>query len=221
MYKGPVLISPSILSADFGRLMAHIQEAEAAGADWLHIDIIDGHFVPNLTIGAPVLESLKGKVKIPLDVHLMVEEPASYIEAFAKVGAAYYTVHVEADPHLHRTLQAIREKGMKPGVALNPSTPISSVECVIDDIDLLLVMTVNPGFGGQKFIKSMVEKIRRASELIGDRNIMLEVDGGVGPDTAPQVVKAGANVLVAGNAVFRGKGTVAENMRALRQQLSR
>jgi len=221
MYKGPVLISPSILSADFGRLQAHIQEVEAAGADWLHIDIMDGHFVPNLTIGPPVLESLKGKVKVPLDVHLMVEEPARYIEAFANVGTTYFSVHVEADPHLHRTLQAIRERGMKPGVALNPSTPISSVECVIDDIDLLLVMTVNPGFGGQKFIKTMVEKIRKASELIGDRNIMLEVDGGVGPDTASQVVKAGANVLVAGNAVFRGKGTVAENMNALRQQLSR
>jgi len=221
MYKGPVVISPSLLSADFGKLLAQVQEAEAAGADWLHVDIMDHHFVPNLTIGPPVLESLKGKVRLPLDVHLMVEEPSSYIEDLANVGATYFTVHVEADPHLHRTLQAIREKGMRPGVSLNPSTPLSAVECVLDDIDLLLVMTVNPGFGGQKFIKSMVEKVRKAAVLIGDRNIHLEVDGGIGPETAPAVVKAGATALVAGNAVFRGKGTIAENMQAIRRSISR
>jgi len=214
-----VLISPSILSADFGNLLGQIREAEEAGADWLHVDIMDGHFVPNLTIGPPVLESLKGRVKVPLDVHLMVERPSDYISDFARTGAAYITVHAEADPHLHRTLQAIREKGVKAGVALNPSTPLGSVEHVMDDIDLLLVMTVNPGFGGQKFIRSMVEKIKKAAGLIGGRSVLLEVDGGVGPDTAPLCVEAGARVLVAGNAVFRGKGTIAENMKALRDRL--
>ena len=216
-----VLISPSILSADFGNLLAQIREAEEAGADWLHVDIMDGRFVPNLTIGPPVLESLKGKVKVPLDVHLMVERPSDYIGDFARAGAAYLTVHAEADPHLHRTLQAIREKGIKAGVALNPSTPLGSVEHVLEDIDLLLVMTVNPGFGGQKFIRSMLDKIRKATGIIGDRNILLEVDGGVGPDTALSCVEAGARVLVAGNAVFKGKGTIAENLRAIRERLPR
>jgi len=216
-----VLISPSILSADFGNLLAQIREAEEAGADWLHVDIMDGRFVPNLTIGPPVLESLKGKVKVPLDVHLMVERPSDYIGDFARAGAAYLTVHAEADPHLHRTLQAIREKGIKAGVALNPSTPLGSVEHVLEDIDLLLVMTVNPGFGGQKFIRSMLDKIRKAAGIIGDRNILLEVDGGVGPDTALSCVEAGARVLVAGNAVFKGKGTIAVNLRAIRERLPR
>jgi ribulose-phosphate 3-epimerase len=220
MDRGRVLLSPSILSADFGNLLAQIREAEAAGADWLHVDIMDGHFVPNLTIGPPVLESLKGKLKLPLDVHLMIERPADYIKPFAAAGTAYYTVHPEADAHLHRTVQAIREAGMKPGVALNPSTPLSAVECVLDDIELLLIMTVNPGFGGQKFIRSMVPKVRQAAQMIGGRPIVLEVDGGIGPDTAPAAVEAGARALVAGNAVFRGKGTVAENIRAIRTSLA-
>jgi len=219
MQPGNVLLSPSILSADFGRLLSQIQEAEAAGADWLHVDIMDGHFVPNLTIGPPVLESLKGKIRLPLDVHLMIERPSDYIGTFAEAGAAYLTVHPEADPHLHRTAQAIREAGMKAGVALNPSTPLSAVECVLDDIDLLLIMTVNPGFGGQKFIKSMVPKIRQAARMIGGRDIILEVDGGIGPETAPLAVEAGARALVAGNAVFRGKGTVAENIMAIRSSI--
>ena len=221
MQASRVLISPSILSADFGRLLEQIKEAEAGGADWLHVDIMDGHFVPNLTLGPPVLESLKGKVSVPLDVHLMVEEPAAYIEDFAGAGAAYLTVHVEADQHLHRTLQRIRENGMKAGVALNPSTPVGSIECVLDDIDLVLVMTVNPGFGGQKFIRSMIGKIRQAAKMIGERDIILEVDGGIGPETAPLVVEAGARAIVAGNAVFRGKGSIAENIKAIRDRLPR
>jgi len=219
MERGKVLLSPSILSADFGNLLSQMREAEAAGADWLHVDIMDGHFVPNLTIGPPVLESLKGKVRLPLDVHLMIERPAEYIKPFAAAGTAYYTVHPEADPHLHRTVQAIREAGMRPGAALNPSTPLSAVECVLDDIDLILIMTVNPGFGGQKFIKSMVPKIRQAAAMVGDRDIIIEVDGGIGPETAPLAVEAGARALVAGNAVFRGKGTVAENIKAIRDRL--
>jgi ribulose-phosphate 3-epimerase len=214
-----VLIAPSILSADFGNLLGQIREAEEGGADWLHVDIMDGHFVPNLTIGPAVLESLKGKLKIPLDVHLMVERPADFIPEFARAHASYLTVHVEADPHLHRTLQAIHEKGMRAGVALNPSTPLNSVELVLDDMDLLLVMTVNPGFGGQKFIRSMLEKIKNASEIIRGRNIILEVDGGVGPETAPLCAEAGAMALVAGNAVFRGPGTVAQNIKAIRDRL--
>jgi ribulose-phosphate 3-epimerase len=217
--EGHVLIAPSILSADFGNLLGQIREAEEGGADWLHVDIMDGHFVPNLTIGPPVLESLKGKVRLPMDVHLMVERPSDYIADFARTGATFLTVHVEADPHLHRTLQAIREKGMKAGVALNPSTPLGSVELVLDDVDLLLVMTVNPGFGGQKFIRSMLEKIKNASDMVRGRKIILEVDGGVGPETAPLCVEAGARALVAGNAVFHGGGTVAQNIRAIRDRL--
>jgi len=215
----PVLLAPSILSADFGNLLGQIREAEEGGADWLHVDIMDGHFVPNLTLGPPVLDCLKGKVRMPMDVHLMVERPSDYIQDFARAGASYLTVHVEADPHLHRTLQAIHEGGMKAGVAINPSTHLSSVELVLDDIDLLLVMTVNPGFGGQRFIKSMLEKIKKASGMIGGRNILLEVDGGVGPETARACAEAGARVLVAGNAVFRGAGTIAENIRAIRERL--
>jgi len=215
----PVLLAPSILSADFGNLLGQIREAREGGADWLHVDIMDGHFVPNLTIGPPVLESLKGKVGLPMDVHMMVERPSDYIPDFARAGASYLTVHVEADMHLHRTLQAIREKGMKAGVALNPSTPLSSVEMVLDDIDLLLVMTVNPGFGGQKFIRSMLGKIKKASEMVQGRKIILEVDGGVGPETARLCVEAGAVALVAGNAVFRGPGTIAQNIQAIRERL--
>ena len=216
---GHVLIAPSILSADFGNLLGQIREAQDGGADWLHVDIMDGHFVPNLTLGPPVLQSLKGKVRLPMDVHLMVERPSDYIADFALAGATFLTVHAEVDPHLHRTLQAIREKGMKAGVALNPSTPISAVEMVLDDVDLLLVMTVNPGFGGQKFIPSMLGKIKMASEMVNGRNIILEVDGGVGPETAPACVEAGARALVAGNAVFRGAGTIAQNIRAIRDRL--
>ena len=202
-----VLISPSILSADFGNLLGQIREAEEAGADWLHVDIMDGHFVPNLTIGPPVLESLKGRVKVPLDVHLMVERPSDYISDFARTGAAYITVHAEADPHLHRTLQAIREKGVKAGVALNPSTPLGSVEHVMDDIDLLLVMTVNPGFGGQKFIESQVDKTRRLKAMCNARGVnpWIEIDGGVTPANAYKLIDAGANALVAGSAVYGAK----------------
>ncbi|MEM4729276.1 MAG: ribulose-phosphate 3-epimerase [Thermoplasmata archaeon] len=215
-----VLISPSILSADFSCLLPQIEEAVGAGADWLHIDVMDGHFVPNLTIGPPVVECLKGKVAVPLDVHLMVENPAHYIEPFARAGAVYLTVHAEADPHLHRTLQHIRERGMRPGVALNPSTPLSVVEFVLDDIQLLLIMTVNPGFGGQRFIPGMLEKIRAAARMLAGREIVLEVDGGIGPDNAPSVVRAGASALVAGNAIFKGRGTISENLRAIRESIT-
>lgn len=214
-----VLLAPSILSADFGCLLPQIKEATEAGADWLHVDVMDGHFVPNLTIGPPVVECLRGRVGVPLDVHLMVERPADYIEAFSRAGAANLTVHAEADPHLHRTLQHIRERGMKAGVALNPSTPLSAAECVLDDIQLLLIMTVNPGFGGQRFISSMLGKIRAAARMVEGRGVVLEVDGGIGPESAPLAVAAGARALVAGKAVFGGEGTIAENIAAIRRSL--
>lgn len=199
-----VKIAPSILSADFSRLADEIARVESAGADWLHIDVMDGHFVPNLTLGAPVVAAIRKVTNLPLDVHLMVTNPAELVETFAAAGADWLTVHVETAPHLHRLIHQIRELGVRPGVVLNPATPIALLEEILPEVDLTLVMSVNPGFGGQKFISSSLNKIRRLKESITNRNLsaLLEVDGGINPETAPQVIAAGADVLVAGSAVF-------------------
>ena len=215
----PVLIAPSILSADFARLGEEVRAIDAAGADYIHIDIMDGHFVPNLTIGPGVVKALRPHSARPFDVHLMVAPADPFIDAFAEAGADIVTVHAEAGPHLHRTLQKIRSLGRKAGVSLNPSTPAAAVEPVLDMVDLILVMSVNPGFGGQSFIASQLDKLRALRRLIEgqDRPIDLQVDGGINADTAPQAVAAGANVLVAGTAVFEGgPDRYAANIRRLR-----
>ncbi len=215
-----VRIAPSILASDFARLGEEIQAVAAAGADFIHIDVMDGHFVPNLTIGPPVVKSLRKATDLPFDVHLMIAPVDPFIDAFADAGANILTVHPEAGPHLHRTLQRIRAAGMKSGVALNPATPADAIKPVLDDVDLILVMSVNPGFGGQSFIGSQLRKIETVRAMIDaiSRDIMLEVDGGVDPETAPKAIAAGANVLVAGSAVFRGgEGAYAQNIAALRK----
>ena len=214
-----VRIAPSILSADFARLGEEIAAVAAAGADFIHVDVMDGHFVPNLTIGPLVVSAIRKATTLPFDVHLMISPVDPYIDDFAKAGADILTVHPEAGPHLHRTLQSIRAAGMKPGVALNPATPAAVVEPVIGDVDLILVMSVNPGFGGQSFIRSQLKKIETIRRLIdaSGREIMLEVDGGVNEQTAKDVIAAGADVLVAGSAVFRGDAKAyAANIAALR-----
>jgi ribulose-phosphate 3-epimerase len=215
----PIRIAPSILSADFSRLGAEIEAVTAAGADLIHVDVMDGHFVPNLTIGPGVVKAIRPHTKLPFDVHLMISPVDPYIEAFAKAGADGITVHPEAGPHIHRSLQFIRALGKKPGVVLNPGTPIDAIDNVIDLVDLVLIMTVNPGFGGQSFIVSQLKKIEAAASRIAKsgRKIALEVDGGVTPQTAKQATEAGADVLVAGTAVFKGgPSAYAANIAALR-----
>lgn len=200
----PVLIAPSILSADFARLAEEIAAVEQAGADLLHVDVMDGHFVPNLTVGPPIIESLKKVTKLPLDVHLMITNADTFIPEFVEAGADYLTVHVEACPHLHRTIQSIKERGIKAGVTLNPATPISSLQDILGDVDLVLIMSVNPGFGGQKFIPSVLKKISDARTMLDRINshALLEVDGGVKVENTKEIVAAGATTLVAGSAIF-------------------
>ncbi|MDA1475584.1 ribulose-phosphate 3-epimerase [Bacillus changyiensis] len=203
-----VYIAPSILSADFSRLAEEIKDVEQGGADFIHIDVMDGHFVPNLTIGPLVVEAVRPITELPLDVHLMIENPDQYIPAFKKAGADILSVHVEACPHLHRTIQLIKEQGIKAGVVLNPHTSVQQIEHVIEDLDLVLLMTVNPGFGGQSFISSVVPKIKQVKELADQKGLtelLIEVDGGVNQQTAVQCINAGANMLVAGSAIYNEK----------------
>jgi ribulose-phosphate 3-epimerase len=195
-------IAPSILSADFAALGEAIARVESAGADLLHVDVMDGHFVPNLTIGPPVIESIRKRTRLPLDVHLMIEEPERWVETYVSAGADYVTVHAEASTHLQRALSAIREAGARSGVALNPSTPPEVLQYVLEDLDLVLVMSVNPGFGGQSFIPTTYEKIRRLRQMLGARDALVSVDGGVNLDNAARLAQAGAKVLVAGSSVF-------------------
>ena len=216
-----IKLAPSILAADYRRLGEQVREAEAAGADYIHVDVMDGHFVPNISIGSVIVQAVRGVTALPLDVHLMIEEPERHIEAFARAGADILTVHPEASPHIHRVVEMIRRVGARPGVALNPGTPLSMIEDVLADVDLVLIMSVDPGFGGQEFIEEVLPKLRRLRRLLDDAGsaVEVEIDGGITAETAPRSVQAGARVLVAGTAVFKEEGSIAENMARLRKSV--
>lgn len=217
-----IKLAPSILSADFARLGEQVAEATKAGADYIHVDVMDGHFVPNLTIGAPVVASLRSWTNLPLDVHLMIEYPERYIGDFANSSANIITVHIEACPHIHRTIQLIKELGIEAGVALNPATPLGSVEEIISHVDLILIMSVNPGFGGQVFIPETLGKIARLRKMLDERglDVELEVDGGITIDNAPSLVKAGARVLAMGNSIFKAKVGISQALQNIREAVS-
>jgi ribulose-phosphate 3-epimerase len=216
-----VRIAPSVLAADFTRLGEQVREAEAGGADWIHVDVMDGRFVPNISMGLVVVEALRRVATVPLDVHLMIVEPERYLEDFARAGADHLTVHAEATPHAHRAIQRIRELGLKPGLAVNPGTPLGFFKPLLADLEIALLMTVNPGFGGQSFIPHSLPRLRLLRQMVEEMNpgCLIEVDGGINPETARLCVEAGAQVLVAGSSVFNGSAGVAHNLRALREGL--